>query len=349
MVFTGKSSWMAVLAGAALAALLASCAPPKATPPGTRVKISNVEPRRDVQGNIIDAHDGCLQFFNGRFYLYGTAYGTNDGWGTANRYRVYSSPDLGTWTLEGNLLTNQPKGVYYRPYVVLNPTTKKYVLWYNWYPQGWAGAEGVAVSDTPVGPFTITETNVLRSFAKIQPGDGSLFVDDDGKGYYIFTAIADDYTVRVAALTPDFLGLTGNTSPVLAHGAESPVLFRRNNTYYALFGPLCAFCPEGSIVQVVTLSSPLGPFFHPCPKINRQGTNNIPIVSGQETWVAKIPTPDGPAYIWMADLWGLTPDGLRGHDFQFWSLPLEFAQDGDILPLRPVGKWYIMENGNRQQ
>jgi len=79
---------MAVLAGAALAALLASCAPPKATPPGTRVKISNVEPRRDVQGNIIDAHDGCLQFFNGRFYLYGTAYGTNDGWGTANRYRV---------------------------------------------------------------------------------------------------------------------------------------------------------------------------------------------------------------------------------------------------------------------
>jgi hypothetical protein len=344
MAFLGKSSSLAVLACAVLASLMVSCGPKKVTRPGAPVKISNVDPRRDVNGDIIDAHDGCLQFFNGRFYLYGTAYGTNDGWGTVNRYRVYSSPDLGRWTPEGNLLTHQPKGVYYRPYVVFNPATKKYVLWYNWYPQGWAGAEGIAVSDTPAGPFSIVNTNVLRSFAKIQPGDGSLFVDDDGKGYYIFTAIADDYTVRVAALTPDFLGLTGDTSPVLAHGAESPVLFRRNDVYYALCGPLCDFCPEGSIVQVLTLSSPLGPFFRPRSNINRQGTNNVPIIPGQETWVAKIPTPDGPAYIWMADLWGITPDGQRGHDLQFWSAPLSFTVDDDIVPLKPTTAWYIMSN-----
>jgi hypothetical protein len=345
MVVSGKN-WPCATAALVLTALLVlSCGPKKVVPPGPPVKISNVEPRRDVNGNMVDAHDGCLQFFKGRFYLYGTSYGTNDGWGTANRYRVYSSPDLGKWTLEGDLLTHQPAGVYYRPYVVFNPNTKKYVLWYNWYPQGWAGAEGIAVSDTPVGPFTIVNTNVLRSFAKKQPGDGSLFVDDDGRGYYIFTAIAEDYSVRVASLTPDFFSLTGDTSPVLAKGAESPLMFRRNDLYYVLFGPLCAFCPEGSIVQVLTTSSPLGPSFHPCPNINRQGTNPVPIIPGQETWVAKIPTPDGPAFIWMADLWGMTFDGQRGHDLQFWSTPLVFSNNDDILPLKPISNWYIAGSG----
>ena len=33
--------------------------------------ISNVRPRRDVLSNIIDAHDGCLELFEGKYYLYG--------------------------------------------------------------------------------------------------------------------------------------------------------------------------------------------------------------------------------------------------------------------------------------
>src|SRR5690242_17874917 len=67
------------------------------------ITVNNVEPRRDVTGEILDAHDGCLQFFNGRYYLYGTAYGRTDGM-TNNDFRVYSSPDLEQWTLEGELL-----------------------------------------------------------------------------------------------------------------------------------------------------------------------------------------------------------------------------------------------------
>ena len=121
------------------------------------VTIDNTRPRRDVTGTIIDAHDGCLQLFGSRFYLYGTAYGTNDGYSPANRFRVYSSPDLEQWTLAGELFKEQPAGVYYRPYVVFNPKTRKFVLWYNWYPRQWDGQTGVATSDTPVGPFTVGE------------------------------------------------------------------------------------------------------------------------------------------------------------------------------------------------
>src|SRR5579859_5473723 len=62
------------------------------------VTISNTEPRRDVNGHIVDAHGGCLQFFNGRFYLNGSAFGTNQSYAAWNcPFAVYSSPNLKDW------------------------------------------------------------------------------------------------------------------------------------------------------------------------------------------------------------------------------------------------------------
>jgi beta-xylosidase len=243
------------------------------------VTINNVEPRRDVTGHIIDAHCGCLQFFNGRFYLYGRAFGTNHTGTVYNLpFVVYSSPDLKDWTFEGKLLREQPKGVYTRPYVVFNPKTRKYVLWYNWFPTLWNGQDGVAVSDNPVGPFTIVNTKVhlLGSC----PGDSSLFVDDDGTGYCIYTDMDEGYAIRVERLTPDFLDSTGQASNVLAKGNEAPLLFRRDNIYYALVSPLCPDCPEGGSVQVFKSASPLGPFTTKLEaNINRQAVKSRPIVA----------------------------------------------------------------------
>jgi len=339
------------------------------------ITINNVEPRRDVTGAIVDAHDGCLQYFGGRYYLYGTAYGTSDRLSSTNRYRVYSSPDLARWTYEGELLRGQPAGVYYRPYVVFNPKTHQYVLWYNWYPELWDGQTGVAVSETPVGPFTIVNTNVKLS--RLHPGDGSLFVDEDGTGYFIYTAIDEGYAIRVERLTPDFLGSTGERSDILAIGTEAPVLFRRFDLYYALCGPKCLACRGGSEVQVFTSGAPLGPFVtKPGANINRFpenyvptvtaqgngsvrvptpagmyqyrpetnvvsiGAKNTPYITAQETWVAKIPASQGVLYIWMADRWSSDPGEINGHDFQYWA-PLEFDSHGDILPIRALKRWQL--------
>ncbi len=349
------------------------------------VTIDNSEPRRDVESKIIDAHDGCLQLFGSSFYLYGTAYGTNDGYGTANRFRVYSSPDLKRWTLAGELFKEQPDGVYYRPYVVFNPNTHKYVLWYNWYPKPWNGQSGlaigdtlelmtgihiaalwdghtgVAISDTPTGPFTIVNANV--QLTRTNSGDGSLFVDDDGTGYYIYTAIGMGYTVRVERLARDYLSSTGETSDVLAAKAEAPLLFRRNDLYYVLWGELCPFCTEGSEAHVFISTSPLGPY-NAAPNINRppEGALDIwaqpisnrsspetkaTIIPAQETWVAKIPMSDGPAFIWMADVWGSAPDGIKGHDLQYWSPPLKFnPENNEIYPVENALRWDITWSAN---
>ena len=51
------------------------------------VTIDNSMPRRDVDGKIIDAHGGCLHFYDGRYYLYGEAYGKTAGYTINNRFR----------------------------------------------------------------------------------------------------------------------------------------------------------------------------------------------------------------------------------------------------------------------
>lgn len=302
------------------------------------VTVNNLEPRRDIDGNILDAHDGCLQFFNGRYYLYGTAYDHTAGFSINNRYRVYSSPDLEHWTYEGELLESPPDGVYYRPYVVFNPRTHKYVLWYNWYPKLWDGQNGVATSDTPVGPFKIVNANVQLSQSRYHPGDGSLFVDNDGTGYFIYTVIDQNHSIRVEKLAPDFLASTGESGDVLGQNCEAPAVFRREQTYYALFDNCCCFCQQGSGARVYTSSSPLGPFIKR-DNINRVPATGKPIVNAQQTWVAQIPTETGTAFIWMGDLWGSRPDGVKGHDFQFWSAPLKFESDGGIQPVKFDSQW----------
>ena len=351
--------------GVLLAVFLASCG--RQSPRLETVTIDNVQPRRDVNGLIIDAHGGCLQFFNGRFYLYGTAFGTNNDYAGSNSLVVYSSPDLSAWTLEGRLLKDPPAGVYYRPSVVFNPKTEKYVLWYNWYPKLWNGQAGVAISDRPAGPFAIVaeKAHLLGS----RPGDGSLFVDNDGTGYYIYTDMAHDYAVRVERLTEDFLDSSHQVSNVMATENESPVLFRRGDIYYALCGPLCSSCPKGSEVQVFKSFSPLGPYSTKLSaNINRRsgdasvisagskatGSNSaqgkwmtfnpklsVPNIPAQQTWVAQIPSSGEPAYIWMGDRWHSSPDGRIAHDFQFWSAPLEFTPEGDISPIQNISRWYI--------
>ncbi|HNT35576.1 MAG TPA: hypothetical protein PKH07_11315, partial [bacterium] len=155
------------------------------------ITVQNTLPRTDVDGRIIDAHDGCLEYFDGRFYLYGTRYGETDGFTTANRYVCYSSDDLSHWTFHGEILQDPPEGVYYRPYVKYNPKTRKYVLWYNWYPRLWEGHYGVATSDSPRGLFVIENSDV--SVTRPRPGDHGLMVDDDGKGYIIYTSIAEGH------------------------------------------------------------------------------------------------------------------------------------------------------------
>ena len=344
----------------ATAANTSPATPSITTTPNTTISssvtIDNVNPRRDTNGNIIDAHDGSLMYFGGKYYLYGTTYGSNNnGWvpSLLNYYSSYSSTDLVTWKLDvSHLLINPPQGTYYRPYVIFNATTHKYVLWYNWQTYDASGKlvgnYGVATSDVPEGPFKIQNSKV--SVTTPTPGDQGLFVDSDGAAYLIHTDYDSEGSptrgrIRIEKLSADYLNSTQEYYQIPADGDnEAPAMFKRDGTYYALFGSFCGFCSQGGTVQVWTASTPLGPYTY---RGGINGSISNPTIGAQQTHIAKIATTNGDVLIWMGDRWHSTPDvdinnvPIKGHDFQYWSPPLQFDASGNIIPLKWTDTWNV--------
>jgi hypothetical protein len=327
-----------------------------------RAIISNVEPRRDIHGEIIDAHDGCMEYFNGQFYLYGVQFRKGNGFGNSNRYVCYSSPDLMAWTPHGEMIKEldaNPR-TFAQCYVKFNRRTGKYVMWYNA-----AGQNGVAVADRPDGPFVLVNANVQLTHTDIQVGDMSLFVDDDGTcylvqsdgmaGFGVQVEPIPHHQVCVEKLTPDYLGTTGEITGFVTGNCEGPSMFKRGNTYYLLTDNTCCYCPEGTGVRVYTAPSPMGPFTYR-GNINVQAgsTRDLPrtwtspgtgrndcIITAQGKHVAAVPTPSGVVFLWMGDRWGTAPDGVKGHDFQYWSSPFQFESDGMIKQMKWEDQWTL--------
>jgi hypothetical protein len=328
------------------------------------VVIDNSKPRRDTDGQILDAHEGCLRFFNGKYYLYGTRFGHANGEGE-NPYGVYSSADLEEWTNEGIILTNTAKGTLWRPHVVYNEKTHKYVLWYHG-----GGGMGVATADRPEGPFHEVNADAPRTHQ--DNGDLGLFRDSNGTAYITYTyrdkftfppseqllSIREEpipyYRIVVEELSLDYLSGAGRVTAPVAGNSEAPSLFRRGDLYYLMFDNTCGFCAAGTGARVYIARQPLGPFTYK-GNINRAGpqSRNLPspwtkvgtgrkdaIVKAQQSCVAVLPGPHGEQYLWMGDRWGSTPDGIKGHDLQYWA-PLLFDPDGMIQQLENKSTWTL--------
>jgi Glycosyl hydrolases family 43 len=262
---------MLLLAG--LMALLAAA--PAAARPHTPVIVNGDEHgntiRFDTDGNAIDAHDGEIRRYEGRYWLYGTSYGC--GYVRLMRpatpwcgYRSYSSPDLVHWEDEGPLFDattdawqarcNSLTLSCYRPHVAYNAATRRYVLWMNLYdvPDGYH----VFTSRRPEGPFTEVGTPTMHFK---QGGDMDLFVDRDGTGYIAYTLFGPGgYDEAVEKLDPTYTTGTGEAVRLGLRSTEAPSLFERRGTYYmTISDPNCAYC-DGTGASYLTAPTPLGPW-----------------------------------------------------------------------------------------
>jgi hypothetical protein len=261
------------LATATLALALLIAAPAAASPHTPEIVNGDERGatiRFDVDGNAIDAHDGEIRRFGNRYYLYGTSYGC--GYVRLERpptpwcgYRVYSSPDLDHWTDEGPLFDamtpywqsrcNSATLSCYRPHVVYNERTDRYVLWMNSYEV--ADGYHVLTSTSPSGPFTEVGVPTL---AYKRGGDMDLFVDDDGTAYLAYALFGAGYDEAVEKLDPTYTTGTGEVTRLGLRHTEAPSLFERRGTYYmTLSDPNCAYC-DGTGASYLTAPTPLGPW-----------------------------------------------------------------------------------------
>ena len=193
---------------------------------------------------------------------------------------------------------SRPYGIYFRPKVVYNALTEKYVLWVNHLPDyntplaayGYAGYS-VFTSSTPNGPFeTVIEAAALSEGAA---GDADIFVDDNGTdAYIVYNGWYNDHTLSIEKLNESFtdsLGAQYNSGAVSENKQEAPAMFKRNGYYYLLYGHTCCFCKEGSGAHVRVASDPMGPWtdtgieLNPAIRLSRNYT-----IQGQNSFVIKI-------------------------------------------------------------
>jgi hypothetical protein len=362
-----KASLLAV--AVVLACLTASVREAEAAA-GTRAKITNFDPAVigdvrghygapamavDTHGNAVDAHDGIVRYFRGRYYWYGTAYRCGYAlWGltgdvyTPARFTfcgmaAYSSSDLMTWRDEGLLFDASTP--YWRaacasgcfsPKVVFDPERKRYVLWVNAGVIKGQVAYRVLTAASPAGPFGDPK---VPSLAVPEGGDYDIFVDRDGKGWLaetdvrtkqlhiVIQGLTSDYTDGAGPLvtaqqpTPD-LSCRGQT---FCGFREAPSLFRRGDFYYlTVSNPACPYCQAGTSYYMAM--RPDGPWKGPGPLSvsTPQGATGAqqgePISAdscgGQPRSVSELPSPAGSVYLYYSDLWrGITDQISAGGPF----------------------------------
>lgn len=296
---------------------------------------------RDANGSPINAHGGGILFHDGAYYWYGEIKegrtylpACNKEWGgtrvVAGGVSCYRSTDLLHWQNLGVALAAVPDDpnhdlhcdkVIERPKVIFNAATKKFVMWMHVDSTDYKDAKsGVAVSDTPAGPFkylggfrpnagvwpvNATDadkapgTVLARDFKGGQMArDMTLFVDDDGTAWHVY-ASEENATLHVSKLTADYLKPAGVYTRILAGKSnEAPAVFKREGKYYIISSGCTAWAPNAA--RCATASSMPGPWTelgNPCvgagaeETFRCQSTFVLPVAGRKDT------------FLFLADQW----------------------------------------------
>lgn len=209
----------------------------------------------------------------GKYYIYSTTDG-QPGWG-GWYYTAYSSNDLKDWTYEGIVLdlksdqVSWADGNAWAPAIEEKKTKDgyRYYLYFSGNPKNGGGKQiGVAIADSPTGPFTdlghpmITESPVGRG----QQIDVDVFIDPvSGKSYlywgngYMAGAELNKDMVSIKKKTLAVLTPEGGTLQDYAY-REAPYVFYRNGLYYFMWSVDDTGSPNYHVAYG-TSTSPLGP------------------------------------------------------------------------------------------
>ena len=294
----------------------------------------------DTGGQPINAHGGGMLYHDGTYYWYGEYKGdstyrlpevtTWECWrADAGGGSCYSSRDLVNWTFEGLVLPStpddpqsdlHPSQVIERPKVIYNDRTGQFVMWIHIESPDYEKAHaGVAVSDSPTGPFTY-----LGSFRPngADSRDQTVFKDDDGRAYHIYSSEWNK-TLYIGLLNADYTQHTGTyTRNFVNRSREAPAVFMRGGKYYMLTSGCTGWDPNTA--ELAVADSMLGEWTvlgNPCrgdgadSTFFAQGTFVFPVHGKEDLYVA------------MFDRWNKT-DLI---DSRYVWLPIDFSSGSPLI------------------
>lgn len=152
--------------------------------------------------------------------------------------------------------------------------------------------------------------------------DMTLFVDDDGKAYHIFSS-EGNLTLDIAELSEDYTKHTGKYIRIDPAGHnEAPAIFKRNGRYWMITSGCTGWKPNRA--RLLSADSIWGPWERTDTPM--RGENADLTFGGQGTFVLKVHGVED-AYIFMADVW--RPEFPS--DARYIWLPIDF--DGSGTPV----------------
>lgn len=316
--------------------------------------------------------------------------------GSHGGIRAYSSDDLYNWQYEGIIMRNVPsrealdkeeyfqkvysgydseqldnvylsindtRAIIERPKLIYNEKTKQYVLWFHAdgptaeHDSSYAAAcAGVAVSDSPFGPYRFIDRYRLNVCPEDQEDmypqsrgmarDMNLFQDEDGTAYIIYSS-EENLTLYISKLNEEYTYLAAEPENAvygrdyirLFPGAqrEAPAMFLKDGKYYLMTSGCTGWAPNQARYYVA--DSVMGEWTSmgdPCI-----GDNNHTTFESQSTCIFR--EPESGTWIYMGDRW--FADQLD--DSRYIWLPISFGEKGE-MEISYIREWKIGGTGTEE-
>lgn len=275
-----------------------------------------------------------------KYYIYPTSDGF-DGW-SGTYFKTFSSDNLKDWKDEGVILDLKKDVSWanrnaWAPCIVEKKIKGKYKYFYYFTA---AQKIGVAVSDSPTGPFRDSGKALVAARPEGAKGgqeiDPDVFTDPKtGKSYLYW---GNNY-MAVAELNDDMVSFKGSTKLITVDKTfrEGTYIIYRKGTYYFMWSEDDTRSPNYK-VRYGTSKSPLGPIEIPENNIVIQGIPDQGIYATGHNSVLQIPNKDE---------WYITyhrfsyPTGIKmgeagGFHREVCIDKLEFNPDGTIKQVIPT-------------
>lgn len=197
---------------------------------------------------------------DGRLYLYGSWDISGRNKYCSHELHCFSTDDMENWTDHGVIFRNDDKfcGLPWSPGSELfAPDAIEKDEKYYLYVCGNHREEGVAVADSPIGPFSKAEKIELVDGDGIDP---SVFVDTDGQGYLFW----GQFSLRGAKLNDDMKSILPESVKLgiiteWEHGFhEGASIRRRGDKYYMVYTDISR--GKATCMSYAIADSPLGPY-----------------------------------------------------------------------------------------
>ena len=289
-----------------------------------------------AQNPIVQTHytaDPAPMVYNGTLYLYTSHDEDASTWFVMNDWKLYTTTDMVNWTDHGAVLSyktfNWAKGDAWAMQCV-----ERNGRFYAYVPvtmNKGGGAIGVAVADSPYGPFYDALGKPLVSSGKGDI-DPTVMIDDDEQAYLYwgnpfcyYVKLNEDMIsyssdiVRVPMTEESFGKREGNVAERPTLYEEGPWLYKHNDWYYLLWagGPI----PEHLGYSIS--KSPVGPW--------KYAGTLMPTEGGSFTNHPGIVDYKGSTYLFYHN--GALPGG-GGFTRSVCVQKAEFNKDGTLVPMK---------------